>query len=110
MFWDEDYIDEEIDSLKDMIENNTFDKNRSNNFIANSDLEDDFSHNEIGEAQEMFMQKVKEFLSNGYPGKYAMWCDWCVHITTAAIYRKIMQENHYDNEYRRFREKRDIII
>ena len=100
MFWDEEYIDEELKNLKDMIENNTFDKNNCNNFIAEDDLEDDFSHNEIGEAQEMFMQKVKEFLSNNYPGKYAMWRDWCVHITTVTLYRKIiLKNNNYSDEY-----------
>ena len=33
MFWDEEYIDEKIEDLKGMIENNTFDKTKCNNFI-----------------------------------------------------------------------------
>ena len=63
MFWDEEYIDEKIEDLKDMIENNTFDKNNCNNFISYDDLEDEFSHNEIDCAQEMFIERAKEYLS-----------------------------------------------
>ena len=48
MFWDEEYIDEKIEDLKGMIENNTFDKTKCNNFISYDELEDEYSHNEIG--------------------------------------------------------------
>lgn len=110
MFWDEDYIDEKIDELKEMIENDTFEKDKCNNFIAYDDLEDEFSHNEIDEAQNMFMNKVKKYLSKNYSGKYAIWCDWCVHITTVDLYREIMQKNNYREEYRKIKENKDIII
>ena len=109
MFWDEEYIDEKIDILKDMVVNNTFSKNKCNNFISYEELEEEFNHTEISCAQEMFVQKAKEFLSN-YPNQYAIWCDWCVHIATVDFYRKIMWENkNYREEYRKLRENRDIV-
>lgn len=111
MFWDEEYIDEKVDELKDMIENDTFEKDKCNNFISYDDLEDEFSHNEIDEAQAMFMEKAREYLSNNYSGKYAIWCDWCIHIVTLDLYREIMWKNHnYREEYRKMRESRDIIV
>lgn len=110
MFHDEEYIDEELDKLKDMIENNTFKKNKANNFISYSDLEDDFSHNEIDKAQLMFMKKARNYLSLNHSGKYAMWCDWCVHITTIELYREIMWKNtNYKEDYIKLKENKDII-
>lgn len=102
MFWDEDYIDEKIDELKDMIENDTFNKDKCNNFISYDDLDDEFSHNEIGEAQQIFVNKAKEYLSKKHSGKYAIWTDYCVHVSTIELYKDIMKGNTY-------REKLDII-
>ena len=111
MFWDEEYIDEKVEELKSSIENGTFSEDKCNNYISYNDLEDCFSHNEIDEAQEMFMNEVRQYLSKNHSGKYAMWCDWCVHITTVELYRDIMwKDNNYRKEYRIFKEKRDIII
>ena len=111
MFWDEEYIDEMIEELKKSIENNTFKKDSCNNFISYDELEDEFSHTEIRYAQEMLMQKAKEYLSVNYSGRYAMWCDWCVHIATVETYREIMwgKANKYREEYVKLRENRDII-
>lgn len=58
MFLDEEYIDETIDELKEMIENDTFNRNVSNNFIVYGELEDEFSHHDINEAQKMFISKA----------------------------------------------------
>lgn len=111
MFWDEEYIDEKIEDLKDMIENDTFDVNRCNNFISDSDLEDEFSHNEIGEAQEMFKKEARKYLSENHSGKYAMWSDWSVHIATVDLYRDIMWKNNkHGEDYIKTRESRDIVI
>lgn len=109
MFWDEDYINDEFDRLKEMIENGTFEENRCSNFISYDELEDEYSHTEIGYAQEMFIQKAKEYLSK-YPKQYAIWCDWCVHISTTKLYREIMWKNsNHKKEYIELRESRDII-
>lgn len=111
MFWDEEYIDENLEELKESIESNTFKKDCCNNFISYDELEDEYSYNEIGYAQEMFMQKAREYLSKNYPGEYAIWCDWCVHITTVETYREVMwsKDNAYREEYIELRESRDII-
>lgn len=109
MYWDEEYIDEKIEELKGMIENNTFDKIKCNNFISYDELEDEYSHNEIGYAQEMFIQKAREYLSR-YPRQYAIWCDWCVHIATVDLYRDIMwSKGEYQEDYRKIRENREIV-
>lgn len=110
LFWDEEYIDDKVNELKEKIENDTIDKQNCNNFISEDELEDEFSHNEIGDAQEMFMAVVREWLFENYPGQYAMWCDWCVHITTTEVYREIMwKNNNYREDYVQMREKRDIV-
>ena len=110
MFQDEEYIDEEIENLKDSLENNTFDKERCNNFIPEDLLEDEYSHNEIDLAHTMFMDKAREYLSNKYPGMFAMWSDWCVHIVTVNLYREIMWKNcNYGEGYKKMKESRDII-
>lgn len=110
MFYDEEYIDEKIEELKEMIEQDTFKKDKANNFISFDELEDEYSHNEIEEAQHMFMEKAKKYLSANYPGQFAIFCDFCVHITTVAFYRKsIWENNNYREEYKKAREARDII-
>lgn len=103
MFWDEEYIDEKVDELKDMIKNNTFEKDKCNNFIYYEDLEDEFSHNEIEKAQQMFINRAKDYLLKNYPGKYAIWRDYCVHISTVELYKDIMKGKMY-------RAKLDIIV
>ena len=109
MFWDEEYIDEKIEDLKGMIENNTFAKTKCNNFISYDELEDEYSHNEIGYAQEMFIQKAREYLSR-HPKQYAIWCDWCVHVATVDLYRDIMWgKGNYQENYIKIRENRDIV-
>lgn len=110
MFWDEEYIEENLEELINQIENQTFNEEKCTNFISYDSLEDEFSHNEIEEAQRLFMKKSKEYLSKHYPGKYAMWCDWCVHVCTVELYRDIMWNNTKHKEsYINLRESRDII-
>lgn len=110
MYIDEEYIEEELERLKNLIESDKFSKDKSNNFIGSYSLEDDFSGNDIDLMQKEFMKAAKEYLSKNYPDKYAMWNDFAVHIITVEFYRKVMWENqHYREEYIRKREDRDII-
>lgn len=110
MFYDEEYIEENVDELISLIESQSLDKTKCTNFISYDSLEDEFSHNEIDEAQRLFMNKAKEYLSKTYPGKYAMWCDWCVHICTVELYRDIMWgKSNHNESYIKIRESRDII-
>lgn len=42
--------------------------------------EDDYSHNEIYEFQEKFIDKVREYLHENAPGKYVVTSGWCVFV------------------------------
>lgn len=110
MFIDEEYVEENFDNLKEMIENGTFKKDKCNNFIIDHDLSYEFSGEEIYEMQCMFMDMVKEYFSENHPKQYAIWRDWCVHIATVEIYRDIMWNNkNVREEYIKLKESIDII-
>lgn len=110
MNWKEEYVDEQIEYLKELIVSGRFNNSCSNNFIDNCDLEDDFSNSEIKDIQKMFELKAREYLSSNYPGEYAIWSDWSVHIATVTLYKHIvLSDSHYTDEYKQIRENRDII-
>ena len=44
-------------------------------YIDESEYEDEYSHNDIDEAQDKFIEKVREYLHENYPG-------WCVFVMT----------------------------
>lgn len=107
---DYEYIEDELNRLKELIKIDRFSKDKANNFIGHCGLEDEFSGNEIDSMQREFMKAAKEYLSNNYPGKFAMWNDFAVHVTTVEFYRKVMWENqNYREDYIKLRESRDII-
>lgn len=110
MFFDEEIIEEYLDNLKHLIETDTLAKDKCNNFIEEYQFEDEFSHNEINEIQKMFMKEAREYLSLNFPGEYAMWNDWAVHITTVELYREIMwKDSKHNKDYIAIRESKDII-
>ena len=110
MFIDEEYVEEEVEILIEMIKNGTFDTSKCNNFILCSDLEGDYSHNDIEVMQSMFIKKAKEHLTENHPKEYAIWCDWCVHVATVETYRNIMWGNqNYKEDYIKLIESRDIV-
>lgn len=41
-------------------------------YIDESEYEDEYSHNDIDEAQDKFIEKVREYLHENYPGKYVV--------------------------------------
>lgn len=51
-------------------------------YIDESDYEDEYSHNDIEEAQTMFIKKVEEYLHENYPCQYIVSCGWCVFVMT----------------------------
>ena len=53
-----------------------------NDVIDESDYEDEYSHNNIEEAQGLFIEKVKNYLHNNHPNKYVVSSGWCVFIMT----------------------------
>lgn len=46
------------------------------------DYEDEYSHNEINEYKEKFIDKVIAYLHETKPGKYIVTSGWCVFIMT----------------------------
>lgn len=93
----EDIIDDEIEKLKEMVENNKLSNDKCNNFISDYDWEDEFSHNDIGEMQEEFMKQAKEYLIEICKGRYIIYCDWCVHICSIDFFNKSLKG--YLNRY-----------
>ena len=61
------------------------------------DYEDEYSHNEIDEYQEKFIDKVKEYLHEKAPNKYVVTSGWCVFVMTVeeAKKRKMMHIEEY---------------
>ena len=51
-------------------------------YIDESEYEDEYSYNDIGKAQGKFIEKVKEYLHENYPGKYVVSGGWCVFVMT----------------------------
>ena len=70
---------EAFEDLKDDIENNDFAETK---YLDTWDFEDEYSHNDIDEAQDKFIEKVREYLHENYPGKYVVAGSWCVFVMT----------------------------
>lgn len=85
----EDIIEDELEKLKNMLKTNQILDNRANNFLCDYDLEDEFSHNEIWEIQQKFIEQAKEYLKKNYPNKYIIYCDWCVHICSIEFFKGV---------------------
>ena len=51
-------------------------------YIDESDYEDEYSHDDIDTAQNLFIEKVREYLHENYPGKYVVTSCFCVFIMT----------------------------
>lgn len=91
----EDVIYEFYDEFVDMMESDSYDKHRSNNFMDVYDFEDDYSHNEIGYAQNELYKKMKKYLHENYSGKFAIHVDWCVHFYTI----ELLEEKELSERY-----------
>ena len=89
-------IEPEIEDLIDMLKNNKMETDKANNFIDQSDWEDEYSHNEIDEIQDEFMEEADRVLNENYKGQYVMFSDWCVHIVTKAFYKeRVKHPKHF---------------
>ena len=51
-------------------------------YMDESEYEYDYSHNEIYEYMEKFIEKVKEYLHEKAPGRYVIYSGWCVFVMT----------------------------
>lgn len=63
--------------LEDMERNESFSR-----YIDETDYEDEYSHNEIDECQDKFIEKVREWLHKNKPNQYIVSSGWCVFIMT----------------------------
>lgn len=57
-------------------------------YFDESDYEDEYSHNQIGEFQSKFIDKCKEYLHGNVPSKYILTSSWCVFVMTVEEARK----------------------
>ena len=52
-------------------------------YIDEAEYEDEYSHNEIRKAQELFIEMVRTYLHENYPGKFVVKAGgYCVFIAT----------------------------
>ncbi len=66
-------------------------------YFDEDEYEDEYSHNQIGEFQEKFIDKVKEYLHENAPNKYVVTSGWCVFVMTIdeAKKRRILKIEDY---------------
>ena len=57
-------------------------------YIDESAYEDEYSQNDIHKAQDIFVNKAKEYLHRYYPGQYIVSCSYCVFIMTPEAAKK----------------------
>lgn len=88
-------IEPELDDLIDMLKNNKMETYKCNNFIDQTEYEDEYSHNEIDEIQEDFIKEAKNYLDKNYKGQYVIFSDWCVHIVTKEYYEKNLERTKH---------------
>jgi len=88
-------VEPELEDLIDRLENNKMETDKCNNFIDQTEYEDEYSHNEIGEIQEDFIKEAKLYLDKNYKGQYVIFSDWCVHIVTEAYYKKNLERTKH---------------
>ncbi len=81
-------VEDELERLIDMLTNNKMESDKANNFMIDSDYEDEFSHNEITKYQYIFKDGAEKYLKTNYSGQYAIFVDWCVHIVTKQFYEE----------------------
>ena len=49
-------------------------------YFDEDEYEDEYSHNQIGEFQSKFINKVREYLHEKVPNKYVVINGWCVFV------------------------------
>ena len=66
-------------------------------YMDESEYEYDYSHNEIYEYMEKFIEKVKEYLHEKAPGRYVIYSGWCVFVMTVEEARVRDLRNYAEN-------------
>jgi hypothetical protein len=84
----DDIIQEEMENLIHLLTTDKINKNKSNNFLDETNLEDDFNKTQISEMHYKFKKQAEEYLNKYYSGQYLVFCDWCVHVCTVEFHKK----------------------
>lgn len=51
-------------------------------YLDETDYEDEYSHNDIADCQNKFIEKAKKYLHEHFPNKYVVSGGWCVFVMT----------------------------
>lgn len=51
-------------------------------YMDETEYEDEYSHNTIGEAMEILQDKIRAYLHENRPGEFVVSSGWCVHVMT----------------------------
>lgn len=86
-------IEEEFERLKKDLDSGNINMDKSNNYMIEHNYNDEYSLNDIADAQEIFKQKAISFLSKDYNGKYIILSGWCVHVISIGFYKKNKLKN-----------------
>ena len=57
-------------------------------YFDEDEYEDEYSHNQIDEFTEKFIERVKEYLHEKAPNKYVVTSGWCVFVMTVEEAKK----------------------
>lgn len=68
-------------------------------YFDETDYEDDYSHNDIGDGIEMLAEKIRDYLHNNYPKKFIVSTGWCVHVMTPDRARQSRISDSTINDY-----------
>jgi len=51
-------------------------------YLDESDYEDEYCHNDIDKAKDIFVNKIKEYLKLNRPSEYIVTSGWCIFVMT----------------------------
>lgn len=57
-------------------------------YLREDDYEDEYSHNQIGEAKNELVKKIRHYLEEHHPGQYCVFIDWCVRVMDVDLAKK----------------------
>lgn len=82
-------VEYELDKLKDMLKKNRI--NPISNFVIDDEYEFEYSHLEISEIQDEFVEEAKKYLKENYEGQYVI-------MHTPPFYVCIMAIEYYKDK------------
>ena len=78
----------ELEELKRRLQEGEMYVDKANNFVIDDEYEFDYSHREIAEIQDEFMEEAERYLKENYKGQYVIFNNiWCVSIVSVDFYK-----------------------